>query len=432
VASNEGNIEVSDEPEKLTTKEAAAFIRRSPWTLRQYAATNQIPFYRLPGGQLLFDRSALLEWLRIERPRPKRPERKADTMGVYPRKDSPFYWMSYFTADGKIQESTATDSLEEAQQVYKRRLEELARGVWRHPKNRKLPFGELIDQYLESHAFTKIAPATQRMYRQRLAIVRERFGYSQVLSLTADDVDEFVKDRLDDEASSTTVFHDVATMIRVLNWANEKRLIPYLPFPTKGLKPNRAEFLSQVLGVEQEKAVLLAAEPYQRAMIIAALDAGLRKGEIFGQRWEHVDFGRNILAVSKSKGGTKGAGRPIPLTARLHATLAALPRECEQVFTYRGRPILTDTKKSWYRILEDAGVSGIRFHDLRATFSTRLEELGVAPMVSMALMGHKRKSVHDRYSRPQLPSLREGVAKLDSWLRENGLNEAEPRLRAVE
>jgi len=55
----------------------------------------------------------------------------------------------------------------------------------------------------------------------------------------------------------------------------------------------------------------------------------------------------------------------------------------------------------------------------------------MSPMVGMALMGHKRKSVHDRYSRPQLPALRDAIAKLDDWLAETGLTVVEAGLRAV-
>jgi integrase len=70
------------------------------------------------------------------------------------------------------------------------------------------------------------------------------------------------------------------------------------------------------------------------------------------------------------------------------------------------RRILTDKKRDWYRILDDAKVDLIRFHDLRATYGTRLEEIGVPPGVCMALIGHKRNFVHDRYIRPTLPVLR--------------------------
>jgi integrase len=85
------------------------------------------------------------------------------------------------------------------------------------------------------------------------------------------------------------------------------------------------------------------------------------------------------------------------------------------------RPIKTDTKRGWYGLIEDAGIQPIKFHDLRATYGTRLEELGVPPAVSMALMGHKRKSVRDRYIRATLPMLREAIQKLDKWLGENDL-----------
>jgi len=59
----------------------------------------------------------------------------------------------------------------------------------------------------------------------------------------------------------------------------------------------------------------------------------------------------------------------------------------------------------------------------------------VPPAVSTALMGHKRKSVRDRYIRPTLPMLRQSIRKLDLELRKNDLrstNYTKPNGRYIE
>jgi excisionase family DNA binding protein len=184
----------SSDSEKLTTKEAADFIRRRPQTLRRYVAEGQLQFYRLSGGQMLFDRAELERWLRVDRPRPKRPARKAK-----PEKTGPEVCV----------------------------------------ESRSLTFKDLVAQYLESSAFANVALATQRMYRERLAVVAKRFGKELVLSITAADAEEFAKKRQDDGVSGTTVHHDLATMFRVLYWGIENHFIPYMPFSSKGLMPKR-------------------------------------------------------------------------------------------------------------------------------------------------------------------------------------------------
>ena len=66
--------------------------------------------------------------------------------------------------------------------------------------------------------------------------------------------------------------------------------------------------------------LLAAAKDHLRAMIIAALDTGMRRGEITSQRWEDIDFSRKLLFVTRSK-TPEGESREIPLTERLHEYL---------------------------------------------------------------------------------------------------------------
>lgn len=49
--------------EVLSTQEAAAFLRRSPASIRNMVLRRQIP-YRKPGGRLIFVKEELVEWIR--------------------------------------------------------------------------------------------------------------------------------------------------------------------------------------------------------------------------------------------------------------------------------------------------------------------------------------------------------------------------------
>src|SRR5207248_9556413 len=50
-----------------------------------------------------------------------------------------------------------------------------------------------------------------------------------------------------------------------------------------------------VISVAEEMKLLEAAAPHLRPLIIAALDSGMRRGEILAQCWEHIDFARELL-----------------------------------------------------------------------------------------------------------------------------------------
>jgi integrase len=344
-------------------------------------------------------------------------------MGIYRRTDSPFYWLQYTVpVPGKrgqrIQENSHTESEAEAWQLLQRRKHEIKNGTWRHPRNRGSTIRELAEAFLEAIKKEDIAQRTREFYEQRTEVLLPHFGDLQVASLRRQDIVDFRSNRVK-EVSAATVNREITTLFRIINWAATEEIIPPLHFSTKKLKLTEAPFRTRVLSPEEEIAILNNSAFYQQAMIIAALDAGMHKKEIFGQLWEDVDFARNILIITASK--KYRVRREIPMTLRLSAVLCKLERKREYVFTYRGEPILTDTKKGWYRILTDAKVQPIRFHDLRATFGTRLEELGVPAHVCKDLMGHSRQNVHDRYIRPTMPMKREAIAKLDRWLDENGL-----------
>jgi integrase len=302
--------------------------------------------------------------------------------------------------------------------MLRQRKRELREGTWRHPRNRGIRFVKLVEEYRASQAYQILSPKTKRFYDQRIEVLLDEFGDTQVNSLNRRGVLKFRESR-SKAVSDTTAYHEITTLFTILKWAARESIIPFVPLSTERLKPARAQMLTRTLEADEERRILVVAQPYQQAMIVAALDAGMHKKEIFGQTWKDVHLDQGIITMTASKKGREG--RRVPLTRRLREVLESLPRTSEYVFTFKGERILTDTKKSWYRILKDAQVDAIRFHDLRATYGTRLEELNVPPAVAMALMGHKRKSAHDSYIRPTMPAMREAIAKLDSWLEANDL-----------
>jgi len=165
----------------------------------------------------------------------------------------------------------------------------------------------------------------------------------------------------------------------------------------------------------EEDAALGALPDYLRRIAVCALDTGMRRGEVLGQRWEDVDLGRRLLMVTKSK-TIGGEGREIPLTARLCSLLSEQPRVEGIVFTFRELP-LSWIRKGWLGALRRAGLRHFRFHDLRHTFNTRLMEAGVIQDVRMALMGHSGGSrVNSTYTHVELPVKREAIKRLQEWV----------------
>ena len=61
---------------------------------------------------------------------------------------------------------------------------------------------------------------------------------------------------------------------------------------------------------------------------------------------------------------------------------------------------------------DDAGLPGLRFHDLRRSAAVQLLEAGLAEVHAQRLMGHKTRSIFDRYAISGRKVLRAQVAKL--------------------
>ena len=172
-----------------------------------------------------------------------------------------------------------------------------------------------------------------------------------------------------------------------------------------------------VLSVAEEEQLLAVAAAHLRTVTIAALDTGMRRGELFTQRWEHVDLSRGLFTVTHSK-TPEGESREIPLTKRLKGILESFP-ETERVglvFTYQGKAV-RDLKTSWNTAQEKAHLlRHYRFHDLRHCFNSRLMEAGVIADIRKALMGHEDGSIHERYTHVELPAKREAILKLEGWI----------------
>jgi integrase len=73
-------------------------------------------------------------------------------------------------------------------------------------------------------------------------------------------------------------------------------------------------------------------------------------------------------------------------------------------------------RKVWRKAAKAAGLPGLIPHDLRRSCVRNLERAGVPRSTAMALVGHKTQSIYSRYAVTDEAMLREGTAKLASYL----------------
>ena len=139
-----------------------------------------------------------------------------------------------------------------------------------------------------------------------------------------------------------------------------------------------------------------------KGMITMALGLGLREREQLTLRRDQVDFARNIVVATKTK-GRKNCEIPMDvLNPDVRDVLLTLcnGRKSDDYFgnPKAGKPF-TDIKRSFHTACRIAGIEGLWWHDLRATFCTRLALAGYEALTIMTLMGHKDLKTTMRYIR---------------------------------
>jgi len=325
-------------------------------------------------------------------------------------------WWSYVYVDGvRHAKSTGTTNRRIAEKIDQQYKEELtlARLGMRVPVP-EMTFGELAARF--------IAEASPKLYHlERLKILLPYFDEVPIGRIHKGLAREFRADRhAHKQISETTVNRDLEALRHLLYWAVDEGLLAVNPLARMPLVRER-RIPRRVMSVAEEARLLEAAAPHLRPIIIAALDAGMRRGELLGQRWEHVDLGRGLLSVTRSK-TAGGEGREIPLTQRLRAILAASQQPTGLLFTFKEQPIRI-VKTAWKAAIRRAGIPYYRFHDLRHAFNTRLMEAGVMQEVRKALMGHSSgEDTNSIYTHIELPVKRQAIRKLEAWVEEQSLH----------
>ena len=321
-------------------------------------------------------------------------------------------WWSYFYVDGiRHQFSTETSNRRQAESIEAKLKEEVnARRYKLVQTDPNMTFGELAARFIASGI-------ARPHHLYHLKFLLPYFADVPVLRLSKPMAEEFRRKRQSGTSTKdATVNRDLSVLRHILYWALDEQLIEVNPLARLKMARERRT-RRQILDLAEEQLLLAAASPHLRVMITAALDTGMRRGEITGQRWEDIDFSRRLLFVTRSK-TPEGESREIPLTTRLHQLLVETRKSEGIAFGYQDGPVRI-IKTAWRATLRRAGVRHARFHDLRHTFNTRLMEAGVMQEVRMALMGHSSGAkVHATYTHIELPVKREAIRKLEAWVKQ--------------
>ena len=283
-----------------------------------------------------------------------------------------------------------------------------------HPRRKleSMRFSEMSRIYLDNYA--KANKKSWMCDKYCLgAHLNPYFGSMRLSDLSPLLVEKYRADRLRAGIRKSTANRELALLKKIFNLAVDWGFITSNPVIKVKLFPEKDNLKERVLSEAEEAKILRESAPHLKPIIITALSTGMRKNEILSLMWSNVDVGRKTILASKTK---SGKNRTIPINTVLVKVLEDLKAGSRSEFVFsgpEGKGIRT-VRRAFANACRRAGVNGLRFHDLRHTFATRLIRKGVDIVTVQNLLGHHSVTVTQRYTHTDGGQKREAVELLAS------------------
>lgn len=304
---------------------------------------------------------------------------------------------------------------------------------------------EYLDAWLADIRHS-VRPLTYQQYEGHCRLyLKPTLGMCRLDKLTPHMVRQFVDKMLSRGLSPRTVQLSLVILRHALSQAvKDGMIVRNVAKLVQSPRVVRHQF--KVFSREEARRFLAAIRGHRlEALYIVALTLGLRQGEVLGLSWDAIDFDAGTLTITQSleRIGGKRYGSPgrlvlvEPKTAGSRRTLK-LPdialkalsshraRQLQErfqcgrkwqdtglVFTTRhGTPIEpSDLHGGFKRILADAKLPTMRFHDLRHSAATILVASGVPLKVIQTLLGHSTITLTANTYAHVLPELLDDCAR---------------------
>ena len=248
----------------------------------------------------------------------------------------------------------------------------------------KVTLNELLHKYAE-----EVSPAHKGCKSEtcRLKSISRRWiGELDTRYLTKQHFIQYRDDRLK-VVSGGSVKSELSLIKRVMDTAVKNWGYPIPYNPIKDIEFPKGSSARTRRLVADEKGRLLIAASSQRNIFITpiiefAIETGMRRSEILKLRWCDVDLENGFASLYDTK---NGEDRRVPLTRRCVVVLQTVPQTDEKLFPISA----TCLRLAWNRARKKAGITNLRFHDLRHEAVSRFFEMGMSVPEVALISGHK-------------------------------------------
>ena len=297
------------------------------------------------------------------------------------------------------------------------------------------------EEFLKQWLDTKENRGTRLRYEHTIDGFLESLGDKRnkpIAAVSHKDVLKYLDARKDTGIAARTLTSDAKSLNIPFNQARRLGFTVGNPVekalalrPLGGASQERDNFTP-----EQVAALIKAASPDWKTMIMLAFYTGARLGDCARMKWDNIDFQRRVITFEQTK--TKNRSKtPSLVVCPLHPDLekqlmdiagtddpqeyltpdlAGMATSGKSGLSQRFKAVMKaaniDAKET-----EGEGVrrfSKLTFHSLRHSFNSELANEGVNQEKRMALAGHKSKNVNDIYTHHDIEQLRKAIEKLPS------------------
>ena len=276
-----------------------------------------------------------------------------------------------------------------------------------------------VQEFLTNYVEANNKPSEAHTKRVIFALhLLPELGTKKVDMISARDIDSYKAKKLASGLAAKTVNNHLAVLRKALRvafeWNLSTKVVSIRPLKVK--LPD-VRFLS----FDQAAELVAATEPRWRAMVVVALNTGLRQGELLALGWSHVDLenGRLVVRDNDWKGivGSPKSGRmrEVPLNEMALAALAEHPRIGKLVFCRQDGTRLTyqQCRRPLMRACVKGAVPLVQWHGLRHTFASHLVMRGVQLKAVQELLGHSTQAMTERYAHLTPDVRRDAVSVLN-------------------
>jgi integrase len=189
-------------------------------------------------------------------------------------------------------------------------------------------------------------------------------------------------------AGHQAVRHDLNLLSHVFKIAINEWDVPLIRNPMSGVgKPSQPRARDRRLNDDELPRLEAAARSFHcdkaRAIIMFAIESGMRKAEILSLRWAHIDLQRKLLQIPETKNG-------YPRTIPLGPGAAQIIEQARGNSSERVFPVSTAwLRYAWDQITSSAGITDLHFHDLRHEAISRFFEKGLSIPEVALISGHR-------------------------------------------